>query len=208
LNRLSVKLIAVSARQYRLGRRQSEIEQTRSRILAAARSLVSELGPESSMGNVAKSAGVSRITIYNQFGSKAALLEALLAEAGPPPAGAGPEEATGDPAAELRLCIERACAAWAADPRLHRQLAGRALGAAGVASHERPDDDHVLAVRLAAHDRLRPGCSIKEAEDVIGTLTSFAVFDRLHKDGRRSVAAVAEILLRMASGFVTAHPQV
>jgi AcrR family transcriptional regulator len=201
LNRLSVKLIGVSARQYRLGRRQSEVEQTRSRILAAARSLVSELGPESSVGNVAKRAGVSRITIYNQFGSKAALLEALLAEAGPPAAGAGPEDATGDPVAELRLRIERACAAWAADPRLHRQLAGRALGAPGVASRDRPDDDHALAIRLAAHDRLRPGCSIKEAEDVIGTLTSFPVFDRLHKEGRRSVAAVAEIMLRMASAI-------
>ena len=201
----------MSARQYRLGRRQSEVEQTRSRILAAARSLVSELGPDSSVGKVAKRAGVSRITIYNQFGSKAALLEALSAEAGPPPAGAGPEEATGDPAADLRFRIEQACAAWAADPRLHRQLAGRSLGApgaAGLVTHERSDHDHALAVRLAAHDRLRPGCSIKEAEDVIGALTSFPVFDRLHKEGRRSVTAVAEILLRMASGLITARSQV
>lgn len=203
----------MAAREYRLGRRQAEVDRTRYRILAAARELVSELGPESSVGKVAKRAGVSRITVYNQFGSKAALLEALSAEAGPPPAGVAPGDATGDPAADLRLRIEQACAAWAADPRLHRQLAGRALGAAGVAlgaagviSHERPD--HALAVRLAAFDRLRPGCSIKEAEDVIGTLTSFAVFDRLHKEGRRSVTAVAEILLRMASGFITARPQV
>jgi AcrR family transcriptional regulator len=219
----------MAAREYRLGRRQAEVDRTRYRILAAARELVSELGPESSVGKVAKRAGVSRITVYNQFGSKAALLEALSAEAGPPPAGVAPGDATGDPAADLRLRIEQACAAWAADPRLHRQLAGRALGAAGVAlgaagvahgaagvalgaagvmSRERPDHDHALAVRLAAHDRLRPGCSIKEAEDVIGTLTSFPVFDRLHKDGRRSVTAVAEILLRMASGFITARPQV
>jgi AcrR family transcriptional regulator len=201
----------VAAREYRLGRRQAEVDRTRYRILAAARELVSELGPESSVGKVAKRAGVSRITVYNQFGSKAALLEALSAEAGPPPAGV----ATGDPAADLRLRIEQACAAWASDPRLHRQLAGRALGAAGVAHgaagvvrNERPDHDHALAVRLAAFDRLRPGCSIKEAEDVIGTLTSFAVFDRLHKEGRRSVTAVAEILLRMASGLITARPQV
>jgi AcrR family transcriptional regulator len=205
----------MAAREYRLGRRQAEVDRTRYRILAAARELVSELGPESSVGKVAKRAGVSRITVYNQFGSKAALLEALSAEAGPPPAGVAPGDATGDPAADLRLRIEQACAAWAADPRLHRQLAGRALGAAGVAlgaagvvGHERSDHDHALAVRLAAFDRLRAGCSIKEAEDVIGTLTSFAVFDRLHKEGRRSVTAVAEILLRMASGFITARPQV
>jgi hypothetical protein len=59
-----------------------------------------------------------------------------------------------------------------------------------------------LAERLAASDELRPGCSIKEAEDVIGALTSFEVFDRLSKDGRRSPAAVAEILGRLASGIL------
>lgn len=198
----------MSIRGYRLGRRQSEVGRTRSRILAAARDLVSELGPESSVGNVAARAGVSRITVYNQFGSKAGLLEALSAEAGPTPAVVTPGETAADPADDLRLRIDQACTAWAADPRLHRQLAGRALGAAAVVSRERPDPDHALAVRLAEHDRLRPGCSIKEAEDVIGILTSFPVFDRLHKEGRRSVSAVAEILLRMASGCITAPPQV
>jgi hypothetical protein len=51
-------------------------------------------------------------------------------------------------------------------------------------------------------DELRPGCSIKEAEDVIAALTSFEIFDRLYKDGRRSPAAVAEILARLASGIL------
>jgi hypothetical protein len=87
------------------------------------------------------------------------------------------------------------------DPRLYRRLAGRTLD-------ERSDRDHALAERLAAQDRLRPGCSIKEAEDVIGILTSFPVFDRLHKEGRRSPSAVAEILIRMTSGLISAPAQV
>jgi AcrR family transcriptional regulator len=205
----------MAVREYRLGRRQAEVDRTRSRILAAARSLVSELGPESSLGKVAARAGVSRITVYNQFGSKGGLLEALWAEAGPPHARVAPENTAGEPADDLKLRIEQACASWAADPRLHRQLAGRspgaaalAPGAAGKLSRERSDDDHALAERLAAHDHLRPGCSIKEAEDVIGILTSFPVFDRLHKEGRRSTSAVAEILLRMASGFLKEPSQV
>jgi AcrR family transcriptional regulator len=198
----------VATRNYRLGRRLSEVEQTRSRILAAARHVVSELGPESSVGKVAERAGVSRITVYNRFGSKAGLLEALWAEAGPPPAAVAAAEAAADPVGELRLRIEQACAAWAADPRLHRQLAGRSFGAAGGISSERPDLDHALAERLAAHDRLRPGCSIREAEDVIGILTSFPVFDRLHKEGRRSASAVAEVLIRMAWGTITTSSQV
>jgi len=212
----------MASREYRLGRRQAEVDRTRHRILAAARELVSELGPESSVGKVAQRAGVSRITIYNQFRSKAGLLEALSAEAGRRPAATVPRETAPDPREALKLRIEHACAAWAADPRLHRQLEGRvlgtagvalgaagvALGAAGVASRERSDDDHALAERLAANDCLRPGCSIKEAEDVIGILTSFPVFDRLHKEGRRSATAVAEILLRMASACITAPMQV
>jgi AcrR family transcriptional regulator len=191
----------MAAREYRLGRRQAEVDRTRSRILAAARALVSDLGPESSLGKVAARAGVSRITVYNQFGSKAGLLEALSAEAGPPHGRVAPEKTAGDPADELKLRIEQACAVWAADPRLHRQLAGRPQS-------EPSDHDHSLAERLAAYDRLRPGCSIKEAEDVIGILTSFPAFDRLHKEGRRSTSAVAEILLRMASGCIRERSQV
>jgi hypothetical protein len=62
--------------------------------------------------------------------------------------------------------------------------------------------DRDLAERLAGADQLRPGCSIKEAEDVIGALTSFEVFDRLHRDGRRTTAAVREILWRLAAGIL------
>jgi len=192
----------VSARNYRLGRRAAEVERTRARILAAAGQVVAELGVGgSSVGKVADLAGVSRITVYNQFGSKSGLLEALLADFGPT-SGRGTPDAAADPAADLRRRIEQACGAWAADPALHRRLLGHR------AEHEQSDADHALAERLAAHDRLRPGCSIREAEDVIGILTSFPVFDRLHKGGRRSPAAVVEILHRMASGFMKASAEV
>lgn len=184
-------------RPYSLGRRQAEVERNRSGILAAARALVAEHGPETSMGKVAEKAGVSRITVYNQFGSKAGLLEALSAGLAPGPPGLPSADVATDPGDELRRRIEQACAAWAADPVLHRRLAARS------GDGEPATFDHALAERLAAHDRLRPGCSIREAEDVIGVLTSFPVFDRLHKGGRRSPSAVAEILLRMASCVVT-----
>jgi AcrR family transcriptional regulator len=187
----------VNRRPYRLGRRQADVDRTRSAILSAARQLVSELGPESSLGKVARRAGVSRITIYNQFGSKAGLVEALAAELAPGRRGLPADDVGGDPSDELRRRIEQACAAWAADPDLYRQLQGRAR----EQSHESATV-RALAERLAACDLLRPGCSIKEAEDVIWILTSFPAFDRLHKSGRRSPSAVAEILLRMASGVM------
>jgi AcrR family transcriptional regulator len=183
----------MSVRGYRLGRRRRAVEQTRSGILSAARELIAEHGRDFSVGKVAARAGVSRITVYNQFGSRAGLINALAAEARPGPA-LPPAEPGSDPREELRRRITQACGAWAVDPGLYRQLQGHA----GWAIQE-SGADRALVEALAGADHLRPGCSIKEAEDVIGILTSFPTFDRLHQGGRRSPAAVAEILIRMAS---------
>ena len=187
----------MSPRAYRLGRREEAVGLTRSTILAAARDLVTELGHDFSVGKVAQRAGVSRITLYNQFGSRAGLLEALTADArssrGTPAPGLD-----SDPREQLRSQIAHACATWATDPSLYRRLQGHAAWAG-----EDSELDRILAERLAAADQLRPGCSIKEAEDVIGIVTSFQAFDRLHKGGRRLPSAVAEILTRMASGVLS-----
>ena len=179
----------MSPRAYRLGRRQAAVDQTTSTILAAARGLVAE-GPTSqlSVGEVARRAGVSRITVYNRFGSRAALLQALA----PPRERGAP--AAADPREGLRRHIQLSCTTWAANPALYRHLPNTESGGG--------EADRALAESLAAADALRPGCSIKEAEDVIGALTSFAVFDRLHKDGRRSGLVVAEILTRLAAGIL------
>jgi AcrR family transcriptional regulator len=189
----------MSPRGYRLGRRQGEIDRTRSAILSAARELIAEHGPSAGMGKVAERAGVSRITIYNQFGSKERLLDALAAGMGHGSAVTPRVEATSsNPLEELRLRIARACTAWSADPSLYRRLEAHRQW-----KSEEFDQDRALAESLTAHDQLRPGCSVKEAADVIGILTSFAVFDRLHQGGRRSPSAVAEILMRMAGEFLT-----
>src|SRR5579864_418208 len=165
------------ARSYQLGRRQPAVDRTRASILAAARHLLADRSShEISAGAIARQAGVSRLTVYNHFGSRA----------GDP--GLGPREA-------VRLRLAEVCRRWSSDTALHRHLAPS--GDAGEA-----ETDGVLVERLAAADQLRPGCSIKEAEDVIAAITSFPVFDRLHKDGRRSPAAVAEILMRLAGAIL------
>lgn len=166
------------SRPYRLGRRQASIEATASRILVAARSEL-EAGAGLSLGAVARAAGVTRATVYNRFGSKTELLRHLA----PAPATA---------AADLGGFLSSRSARWAASPGLYRHLP------------EADDTDATrrLAEELARLDLLRPGCSIKEAQDVLGALGSFAVFDRLHQDGRRSTAAVTEILMRLARGIL------
>ena len=170
---------------------------TRARLLSAARELVARGdGPLPSAGAVARHAGVSRLTVYHHFGSIGGLMSALVSAAAPPAAADGPELR---PVEALRLAILSACEHWAAEPALYRRLPAAAGAGYGAAGHE-------LALALANADELRPGCSLREAEDVIALLTSFAPFDRLHQDGRRSSAAVGAILFRLAGGVLKQAP--
>jgi AcrR family transcriptional regulator len=169
-------------------RRIAAAARTRRTILQAARQLVREAPRAPTVGAIASLAGVSRLSVYHHFGSHAGVL-AAVAEAAQPTSPTDP--------LDLRALLAAAVAHWASDPLLFRRLPH-----ADAAGHDRVRD---LATRLAAGDRLRPGCSLKEAEDVIAVLTSFEAFDRLHQDGRRSTAAVTEILMRMA-GSILSHP--
>jgi AcrR family transcriptional regulator len=185
----------MSSRGYRLGRRQTAVDRTRAAILTAARDLLASGEPALSAAAVAQRAGVSRITVYNRFGSKGGLLREL-AEVARSGVTGGPDQQPADPRERLEQRIATSCARWSADPALFRRLdAGGHFETTAI-------EDRSLAEELAAADRLRPGCSLKEAEDVIGALTSFAMFDRLHKDGRRSTTAVTDILMRLAAGIL------
>src|SRR6266851_5528140 len=129
-------------RSYRLGRRQASVDRTYRSILEAARELVAERGPAPSVGAVARRAGVSRLTVYARFGSRAALLGALA----PALADHGDDD--------LGHHFERTCSAWAQNPALVRHL--RIDDVTGLEAARR------IAEHLAATDALRPGCSLKE----------------------------------------------
>ena len=69
----------MTPRPYRLGRRQEGVDETRGRILDAARGLLASDGyREFTVDTVAREADVSRATVYYQFGSKAGLLAGLF----------------------------------------------------------------------------------------------------------------------------------
>ena len=176
-------------RSYRLGARQASVDRTAQAILEAARGLL-ERAPadEVSVGAISRQAGVSRLTVYQRFGSRSGLFAALV------PARADGDELEGNAREALRRHFQRAVEGWAANPALYRHL----LPAASPGS----DAPRRLAERLLTADELRPGCSLREAEDVIAALGSFAVFDRLQRDGRRTTAAVADILMRLAAAIL------
>lgn len=129
---------------------------------------------------------MTRATVYNRFGSRAELLDALA------PKATAPEPVPHDPQQAVHEYLAARCVRWAADPNLYRHLPATEEG----------ETARRLAEYLAALDALRPGCSLREAQDVLGTLGSFPTFDRLHQDGRRSPPAVAEILMRLAGGIL------
>jgi AcrR family transcriptional regulator len=116
-------------RPYRLGRREAAMEETRLRIVAAARELILSENALAgfSMEAVARQAGVTRVTIYHRFGSKRGLLEALFDDMGARGRLAErlPEVFAQDDALEaLRLYIEVFCDFWAGDRAVNRRLVG------------------------------------------------------------------------------------
>src|SRR5207237_9610595 len=67
----------MSPRPYRLGQRQVAADETRSRIVKAAREQL-EKEASFSLDAVARRADVARMTVYYQFGPRRGLLEALF----------------------------------------------------------------------------------------------------------------------------------
>lgn len=179
----------MSPRPYQLGRRQEAIEQTRARILAAARELLvgSDAFAAFTIDAVARKAGVARMTVYYQFDSKTGLLEALmddlaargqmdrlaLAFQQPEPLDALAEfiAAFGRFWSAERLAMRRLRSLAALDPDFELAVRGR--------DEWRRQGLRVIMQRVVErHARPSPE-TMDEAVDLLYTLTSFETFDTL-----------------------------
>lgn len=204
----------MSPRPYRLGRREASVADTRERILSAARDVLGDNGFSGfTVDAVADRAGVARMTVYYQFQSKGALLDALLDAL----AAAGlvdrlTSNGIADPSAALTEFIAAFVGFWASDRiviRRLRCLAGldrEVEAAVAVRDSKRRAALRPLVARVMA-DRRRPtGTAIDETTDVLQTLTSFETFDALA--GRtRSPEDVAAILIRVAHAAITTETE-
>ncbi|MGH2353459.1 MAG: TetR/AcrR family transcriptional regulator [Chloroflexota bacterium] len=198
----------MSPRPYRLGRRQAAATQTRARIVAAARELLATSGGVAgfSIDAVGVQAGVARMTVYYQFGSKRGLLEALfddLAARGEigerlPAAFSRPE-----PLGALAALVAAFAHFWASDRLVIRRL--RSLAALDTEMEQglRARDERrrqglrVIVGRLAARYGRPAPEAIDETVDVLHMLTSFESFDSL-AGATRSPEDVAPVVLRLA----------
>src|SRR5262245_46024828 len=191
-------------RQYRLGQRQVSVDQTRGRIIAAARDLLAAPGDFAgfTIDAVAAGAGVARMTVFNRFGSKRGLLEALfddLAMRGLVNRIQGVFMQT-DPHEALDALVAAFGAFWTSDRLIIRRIRGLAS----------MDSDFELAVR-ARDERRREGlrtivsrlrmkrrkAGLEQIVTILHTLTSFETFDNLagpDRDPDEVVALVCRLV--------------
>jgi AcrR family transcriptional regulator len=166
-------------------------------IEAAARSLREDASIASfSLDAVAKAAGVTRLTVYHQFGSRRGLLEAVFDEIARQGGLAEISDAMAisDPRAALDRLVEIFCAFWDRDPavgRLHEAMAtDPEFAQALIGRNERRRKTvSILVGRIA--ETTAPPRAQRDAVDMIFALTSFAMFAMLRRD--RSVDAVCAL---------------
>jgi AcrR family transcriptional regulator len=188
----------VNPRPYQSPSRDAAASQTRDRILAAAAAILgtAEGIEDFSLQAVAKKAGVTRLTVYNQFGSRRALLEAVFDERAARGGlhRLGKAMATSDPRAALRQVIGIFCEFWTFDPGalglLHAAGAGDPDLALSVGErNERRRRLFVAIVRRITADGRLPRKAERDLVDTLFALTSFWFFSQLATGGRSATAS-------------------
>ena len=201
----------MSPRAYKSPRRDAAASATRERIVAAAAAILGAADGirKFSLDAVAKKAGVTRLTVYNQFGSRRVLMEAVFDERAERGGLFRIVEAMQDPdpqAALLRI-IGIFCDFWSSDPGTMRLLhaAGASDAEFAESVHERNERRRsVLSaiVRRLAAGRAPPPKALGNLVDVLFALTSFAFFGQLTA-GKRGAEAARRMIEEMAMDAVT-----
>jgi AcrR family transcriptional regulator len=184
---------------------------TRTAIVAAARRLLAEQGfRHLSVEAVAAIAGVTRVTVYNQLGSKLGLLEAIFADL----AQQGQMGWLGTldrlaPRPALTAAIQHTTRFWASERALLRQLLALATidpqAARIIQTREQWRQAAIGGVvdRLATAGLLAPAISPAEATAAITAVSSFAAYDQLGELAE-DPATAARLIDRLADGLL--HP--
>ncbi|RZL77843.1 MAG: TetR/AcrR family transcriptional regulator [Rhodococcus sp. (in: high G+C Gram-positive bacteria)] len=199
----------MATRKYEQRLRAEAAEETRRKILDAVYERLRR-APSTpvSVEQVARTAGVSRSTVYLAFGSRTGLFDALTTDLWWNRAGfQGVVDAVENPDARehLRSGIDAGVRVFAAHRDVFRtlfsmaQLDADAVGGAIARIEENRAGGMIhLAQRLAEQEVLRPGVTVDEAADVLWLLTSFDSFDQLYTGRNLTADDVSRMLITTA----------
>jgi AcrR family transcriptional regulator len=206
----------IVARPYRLGKRAVTIAATRQRILESARELIQDQGLEgANIQAIAKQAGVTRPTVYQQFGSQQELMLAVMHDAIDRADVRSVRKALQLPDAgqAVRGMLRGSCRFWDSEFTLFSRFKGLATMEASAATVDRQKEQvrrgHVENIigRLHNDGLLRQRLGRKEAVERLYLLSSFEVFERLRSAGN-TVEATAVRLIDLAEQTILVPPSV
>ncbi len=195
----------MSPRKYKIDKRRAAAEQTRSRILQAARELIMASSVPPSIDAVAAQAGVARMTVYYQFGSKAGLLEALFDELGGRYFRSELPRvmSQGEPLQALADLIELFLTFWSAERLVTRRIRGMAALDSEFEESLRGRDERRKLLLRTILSRItqkygKPSSEVfEQSVDLLYALTSFATFDAMAGDDGKA-ADVVPLVQRLA----------
>ncbi len=196
---------AQARRPYDLGKRVLTVAQTRRRILAAARRLLLEGGSNVSLEAVALKAEVHRPTIYRHFGSRAALVGALIADTAES-ANLRPnlETALGlvEPRAAVTAFVAASARVWESNTPLMRALVRISADPEFAPVIEEVETSRSRDALIVAS---KTGCSTAGAKRIAAGLMTLThphaylyMVDAMHL----SPTVVRSLLIRMAIGLI------
>jgi AcrR family transcriptional regulator len=185
----------------RRGRESSQ--PTRTRIVSAVREMLGDgTFHEATVEAVAERAHVARATVYQHFGSRVGLVDAMCETFDSNPALVGLRETMCTAAVDdlLDAAIAGTVRFWASEEAVLAPLYG--ASAVDPAAHDlvvrqradRRREFETLLGRLDSAGRLRPGLSRKDALATLLVLTSFETFVELRRHAGMAERAVVELL--------------
>jgi AcrR family transcriptional regulator len=205
----------MSPRRYDLGARAEAVNATRRRILDAAVAVFDDEGfAGSSVDRIAARADVTRATVYHHFDSKLGLLEALAADAADQ-AGLADIVALGESAStvgEVHALLEGFVTFWAAHAVLFRNITGLSgVDPDAAAVVEQRDDNRrrgltALVERIADRGLLDVGTTREHAAEGLWLLTSYPVFDHLHRRSGLTIDETTAMVTTFADALFAREP--